>query len=289
MEMIVCPNCNKLTGFKRVIGFGTFFAVLFTFGFWLFTIPFYPKRCITCGLTKSASVPWYQTWRVVVLALFVVVLLVGVFQPGQTSTDPAALSKTINPVKPMNARPKQYSSDNIPDIPSETRQQKIKDLLSRQQRIDTLIDVAERSIRAGLPPGHPFYTSPETLNKLIAQREEVSQTLADEEREGKDNWRPALQAHEVSSASAIDSEMTSSSSSAANITRTDNARVNIDASLRDQIWQTIQAWAHSIEIADLDRSELITRTSLSNTMEKPMCHFPMLFKRWPRKFETTRP
>ncbi len=70
MEMIVCPNCNKLTGFKRVIGFGTFFAVLFTFGFWLFTIPFYPKRCITCGLTKSASVPWYQTWRVVVLALF---------------------------------------------------------------------------------------------------------------------------------------------------------------------------------------------------------------------------
>ncbi len=62
-----------------------------------------------------------------------------------------------------------------------------------------------------------------------------------------------MQAHEVSSASAIDSEITSSSSSAANITRTDNARVNIDALQRDQIWRTIQAWCHSIEIVDLDQ------------------------------------
>jgi hypothetical protein len=63
MEMIFCPNCGKLTGYKRALGFGTFFAVLLTAGLWLFAIPFYPKRCITCGLSKSESVPWYQTWR----------------------------------------------------------------------------------------------------------------------------------------------------------------------------------------------------------------------------------
>jgi hypothetical protein len=70
MEMIFCPNCNKLTGYKRLLGFGTFFAVLLTAGFWLLTIPFYPKRCITCGLSKSDSVPWYRTWRLSVFVLF---------------------------------------------------------------------------------------------------------------------------------------------------------------------------------------------------------------------------
>jgi hypothetical protein len=29
----------------------------------LFALPFYPKRCITCGLSKSDSVPWHKTWR----------------------------------------------------------------------------------------------------------------------------------------------------------------------------------------------------------------------------------
>jgi hypothetical protein len=69
--MILCPNCQKRTGHKRALGFGTFFAVLLTAGFWLLAIPFYPKRCITCGLTKGASVPWYLTWRVAALVLLV--------------------------------------------------------------------------------------------------------------------------------------------------------------------------------------------------------------------------
>lgn len=44
MHMMNCPNCGKLTGFKRSLGFGTFFMVLLTFGFWLLAIPFYPLR-----------------------------------------------------------------------------------------------------------------------------------------------------------------------------------------------------------------------------------------------------
>ena len=54
MQMIQCPNCGKLTGFKRALGFGTFFMVLLTCGLWLLVIPFYPVRCINCGLQRPS-------------------------------------------------------------------------------------------------------------------------------------------------------------------------------------------------------------------------------------------
>jgi hypothetical protein len=76
MEMIFCQNCGELTGYKRALSFGTFFAVLLTAGLWLLAIPFYPKRCITCGLGKSDSAPWYKTWRLG-LALAVAVIAGG--------------------------------------------------------------------------------------------------------------------------------------------------------------------------------------------------------------------
>jgi hypothetical protein len=55
MEMIYCPNCAKQTGFKRALGFGTFFVALLTAGFWLLAIPFYPVRCINCGLARGSA------------------------------------------------------------------------------------------------------------------------------------------------------------------------------------------------------------------------------------------
>ena len=65
MQMIQCPNCGKLTGFKRALGFGTFFMVLLTCGLWLLAIPLYPARCMTCGLTRGSAfthnfVTWYR-------------------------------------------------------------------------------------------------------------------------------------------------------------------------------------------------------------------------------------
>jgi hypothetical protein len=75
MEMIFCPNCQKLTGYKRALGFGTFFAVVFTAGFWLVPLLFYPKRCINCGLTKSDSVSWHRTWRLPVLVFLAIVAI----------------------------------------------------------------------------------------------------------------------------------------------------------------------------------------------------------------------
>ena len=55
MELIYCPNCEKRSGFKRALGFGTFFMVLITLGLWLLAIPFYPARCINCGLTRGSA------------------------------------------------------------------------------------------------------------------------------------------------------------------------------------------------------------------------------------------
>jgi len=56
--MVFCQNCKKITH-KRPLGFGTLIAVLFTSGFWLVVIPFYPKRCVACGLREyeAALVP----------------------------------------------------------------------------------------------------------------------------------------------------------------------------------------------------------------------------------------
>ena len=47
-----CDSCGRPTGFKRHLGWGTFFMVLLTFGLWLFVLPFYPTRCSVCSTTK---------------------------------------------------------------------------------------------------------------------------------------------------------------------------------------------------------------------------------------------
>ncbi|MGA8150598.1 MAG: hypothetical protein WB952_06590 [Terriglobales bacterium] len=53
MMMLFCPNCQTRRGFKRSLGFGTFFMVVITCGLWLLIIPLYPVRCMTCGTTRS--------------------------------------------------------------------------------------------------------------------------------------------------------------------------------------------------------------------------------------------
>jgi hypothetical protein len=44
-----CPNCDTYSGFKRNLGWGTFFGSIVSLGGLLLLIPFYPKRCIKCG------------------------------------------------------------------------------------------------------------------------------------------------------------------------------------------------------------------------------------------------
>jgi hypothetical protein len=53
MEYLYCPNCGRMTGHKRALGWGTFFGAALTFGASTTAIPFYPKRCIVCGRKSS--------------------------------------------------------------------------------------------------------------------------------------------------------------------------------------------------------------------------------------------
>jgi hypothetical protein len=55
MEYSYCPNCQKMTGHKRALGWGTFFGGVFTAGLSLGAIPLYPKRCIVCGRKSSGE------------------------------------------------------------------------------------------------------------------------------------------------------------------------------------------------------------------------------------------
>lgn len=72
MKESYCEVCKAPRGFKRNLGWGTFFAVLFTGGFWLLAIPFYPKRCIVCGTTQKHK---YTTAEI---ALIVAVIAAGI-------------------------------------------------------------------------------------------------------------------------------------------------------------------------------------------------------------------
>lgn len=49
MKSRYCPNCRRVTGFKRALGWGTLFGSVVTGGWSLATIPAYPLRCIVCG------------------------------------------------------------------------------------------------------------------------------------------------------------------------------------------------------------------------------------------------
>ena len=52
-----CDDCKAMRPFRRAFGWGTFFAVLITAGFWLLTLPLYPIRCGLCGSPRMGSRP----------------------------------------------------------------------------------------------------------------------------------------------------------------------------------------------------------------------------------------
>lgn len=63
MLFTYCPNCKETRGFKRAIGIGTVIAIILTGGLWLLAIPFYPKRCIVCGLPHTVSKDYTESQK----------------------------------------------------------------------------------------------------------------------------------------------------------------------------------------------------------------------------------
>ena len=53
MKYYYCVGCERNTGHKRFLGLGTFLALLATAGLWILAIPFYPKRCVLCGMKEG--------------------------------------------------------------------------------------------------------------------------------------------------------------------------------------------------------------------------------------------
>jgi hypothetical protein len=52
-----CPSCQRVTGHKRALGWGTFFAVVLTGGLWLLALPLYKARCVICGTLPTEAGP----------------------------------------------------------------------------------------------------------------------------------------------------------------------------------------------------------------------------------------
>ena len=76
MHFYFCNNCNKETGHKRALGWGTFFAVILTCGLWLFTIPLYPRRCIICGKAEEiVNIKQLKDSFIGILVIVIIVLL----------------------------------------------------------------------------------------------------------------------------------------------------------------------------------------------------------------------
>ncbi|MGA2742662.1 MAG: hypothetical protein ABSG65_35140 [Bryobacteraceae bacterium] len=109
MQMIFCPNCGKRSGFKRALGFGTFFMVVITFGLWLFMIPLYPARCINCGETRG-SANWQnasRTGKIVIACAWVCIVLFilhAMRDNTQESTEPNRNTAALPVLDPHESR-----------------------------------------------------------------------------------------------------------------------------------------------------------------------------------------
>src|ERR1700691_1206425 len=101
MKTYPCDSCGRPTGFKRALGWGTFFMVLITFGSWLLVIPFYPTRCSVCGTTKFSKAGLLSGAAVLIAIAIAGILMVGAFRKEPQTPAPIinAYEKSPKPQK----------------------------------------------------------------------------------------------------------------------------------------------------------------------------------------------
>ena len=130
METAHCESCGRATGHKRALGWGTFFAVFVTLGFWLLALPFYPKRCVVCGtqasgVTQQASIGSDGFKRLLfiggalVLFLFVAHLFSGASKdntPASSEAHPGRIEVEVSAEPESSAKgTKIAGKTNLPD------------------------------------------------------------------------------------------------------------------------------------------------------------------------------
>ncbi len=84
MKALFCSNCKKYTGFKRNLGIGTIIMIVLTTGLWILLLPFYPKRCVVCGLDidrirKNKFAKAFGTVVLVLLGFFFIYIFIKVW------------------------------------------------------------------------------------------------------------------------------------------------------------------------------------------------------------------
>lgn len=57
MIAATCLSCQRVTGHKRALGWGTFFAVVLTGGPGLLALPLYKAQCVICGTLPTEAGP----------------------------------------------------------------------------------------------------------------------------------------------------------------------------------------------------------------------------------------
>jgi hypothetical protein len=98
-----CASCQRVTGHKRALGWGTFFAAVLTLGVWLFAIPFYSKRCMICGtMAPRAEKSLKRTKGLLLILVAIVVLLwlIGKANVYQSPTTRTAETVIVPPKLP---------------------------------------------------------------------------------------------------------------------------------------------------------------------------------------------
>ena len=162
MQMISCPNCGKLTGFKRALGFGTFFAVVLTAGLWLLVIPFYPRRCIVCGLSQNSLMFTRNRQALVFLGVllavgFIADLLLDKPQPqqapivkGPNYNESSKPARTLPESKPLESAPITNSTETAPEVATVPVSTAPENHIFREDgRIYSVALVAEADIAVG--------------------------------------------------------------------------------------------------------------------------------------------
>jgi len=194
MEMIFCPNCGKRSVFKRALGFGTFFMVLITFGLWLLMIPFYPVRCINCGLTRT-SAHWENASRggkifIVCMWICIVLFVLHTMRDNtpRSTESPAQEGATPSAINPHESR--------LADLRKKKDGIIAQIAMEREMAKKLILDAANLSAQPFPDPDeHQFLLEAmdkesQRIAKLLESNKDIDAEIAQEEGEQPPNIGP---------------------------------------------------------------------------------------------------
>jgi hypothetical protein len=179
-----CDYCKKETAHKRVIGIGTFIAVILTLGLWLLVIPFYPARCIHCGTAKwsAIDIKWPENqdralgYSVIIGTLFLLMLVGYILNEHQKNKTAPNYAKKVNEnvQQSKNEEIEQHiKSDNI-QITSEQLLSEVKKILQDKSKLYPigLLNSAETQLK-NIKKEDSEYEEAQILLKNIKSKQEV--------------------------------------------------------------------------------------------------------------------